>query len=52
MNVGVSRATLMWPSTAVRNLYWVSQQRSLSAEWTQRRNSSCVALATLPSGDS
>src|SRR6478609_9400126 len=27
MNVGVSRATVMWPSTALRNFHWVSQQR-------------------------
>ena len=52
MNVGVSRATVMCPATAVRNLYWVSQQRSLSSEWTQRSSSSWVPLATLPSGDS
>ena len=52
MNVGVSRATVMWPATALRKLNWVSQQRSLSAEWTHRSSSSWVPLATLPSGDS
>ena len=52
MNVGVSRATFMWPATALRNLNWVSQHRSLSSEWIQSSSSSCVALATLPSEDS
>ena len=29
MNVGVSRATVMWPATALRKLNWVSQQQVL-----------------------
>src|SRR6476659_5549874 len=52
MNVGVSRATVMWPSTADRNLNCVSQHRSLSSEWIHRSISSWVPLATLPSSDS
>ena len=52
MNVGVSRATVMWPATALRKLNCASQHRSFSSEWIQTSSSSCVALATLPSGDS
>ena len=48
----VSRATAMWPFTAWRKLYWASQRRSFSSEWTQISSSSWVPLATLPSGDS
>ena len=50
MNVGVSRATVMWPATALRKLNWVSQQRSLSSEWIQSSSSSWVRLGDLAVG--
>ena len=50
MNVGVSRATVMWPATALRKLNCVSQHRSFSSEWTHSSSSSCVRLGDLAVG--